>query len=79
MTEIGDLYLLKHIAVRSEVLNATVGGYRISISGLGRSTPITPLVDSLSLTYPTSTLKLQMMLRQSVINAEPLDPQNNLC
>jgi hypothetical protein len=29
---------LKHIAVRSEVLNATVGGYKISISGLGRST-----------------------------------------
>lgn len=37
-----DCYLLKHIAVRSEVLNGTVGGYRISISGLGRSTQITP-------------------------------------
>lgn len=34
---------MKHIAVRSEVLNATVGGYKISISGLGESTTyITP-------------------------------------
>lgn len=33
---------MKHIAVRSEVLNGTVGGYKISISGLGRSTQINP-------------------------------------
>ena len=30
-------YLLKHIAVKSEVLKATFGGYNISISGLPRS------------------------------------------
>lgn len=29
-------YLLKHIAVRSDVLKATFGGYSISISGLTR-------------------------------------------
>jgi hypothetical protein len=37
------------------------------------------LADSLSLTYPTSTLKLQMMLMKSVVNSEPLDAQYNHC
>lgn len=54
-------YLLKQIAVKSAVEKATFGGYKISISGLWGSA-VASCWTGFSLTYPTSTLKLQIML-----------------
>jgi hypothetical protein len=56
-----EVYLLKHIAVRSEVAKGVLGGYRISISGLRKSATAASSGRS-ALTYPTSTLKLQTIL-----------------
>lgn len=47
------------------MLKGTVGGNRISISGLLDVSLDKRFTDLLSLTYPTSTLKLQMMLLRS--------------
>jgi hypothetical protein len=54
---------LKHIAVKSEVENETLGGYRISISGPTKHSLALPVSHYHVLLYPPiSTLKLQTTL-----------------